>query len=214
MNLIFLGAPGSGKGTQAEILEKRLGLVKLSTGDMLRAAVAAGSPLGNRVKAIMESGRLVPDDIMIEMIAERISRPDCKKGFVLDGFPRTVAQAEALDKMLAAAGRKIDRVIEIRVDDQMVIERISGRFSCAVCGAGYHDKYKLPAKDSVCDACGGKEFTRRKDDDAETVKARMEAYHRQTAPLYPYYEARGLITRVDGTRGIEAVTEEIEGVVA
>ncbi len=214
MNLVFLGAPGSGKGTQAEILEKDTGLVKLSTGDMLRAAVKAGTELGKQAKVIMEQGGLVSDDIMIGMISERIAEEDCKKGFILDGFPRTVAQAEALDKMLARRGLKIDRVVEFTVDEGILVERISGRFSCSKCGAGYHDKFKQPKTENTCDNCGSHEFTRRKDDNAETVKNRLEAYHAQTAPLKPYYEQQGNLVAVDAMKDINEVTSEIKKLVA
>lgn len=210
MNLILLGPPGAGKGTQAQLLKDRHGLVQLSTGDMLRAAVAAGSELGRQVKSIMEAGALVPDDIIIRMIGERIAQPDCAAGFILDGFPRTTVQAEALDKLLAEKGMKLDRVIELEVDDAALVARISGRFSCTACGAGYHDSYKKPAKPGVCDVCGGTKFNRRDDDKAETVKARLEAYHRQTAPLLPYYKARGVLGTVDGMASIEKVAGAVE----
>lgn len=212
MNLILLGPPGAGKGTQAQLLKERHGLVQLSTGDMLRAAVASGSDLGMKVKSIMEAGALVPDEVMIAMIADRIGQPDCAKGFILDGFPRTTGQAEALDAMLAEKGLKLDSVIELKVDDAALVERISGRYSCAACGAGYHDLYKQPKAAGTCDACGGTQFTRRADDKAETVKARLEAYHRQTAPLLPYYKARGVLRTVDGMAAIDEVARQIEGV--
>jgi adenylate kinase len=214
MNLIFLGAPGSGKGTQAEVLEKDKSLVKLSTGDMLRAAVKAGTELGNQAKVIMEQGGLVSDDIMIGMIAERIQQPDCKSGFILDGFPRTVAQAEALDKMLKERGTKIDKVIEFAVNEDILVDRISGRFSCAKCGSGYHDHFKKTVKEGVCDSCGSTEFIRRKDDNAETVKTRLEAYRAQTAPLKPYYEKQGNLIAVDAMADIAVVTAEIKKLVA
>ena len=210
MNLILLGPPGAGKGTQAQLLKDRRGLVQLSTGDMLRAAVAAGSELGRQVKSIMEAGALVPDDIIIAMIAERIAQPDCAAGFILDGFPRTTGQAEALDRMLAQKGMKLDRVIELAVDDNALVARISGRYSCAACGAGYHDSFKKPKKADICDACGGTKFTRRDDDKAETVQARLIAYHRQTAPLLPYYKARGVLGTVDGMAVIEKVAGDVE----
>jgi adenylate kinase len=211
MNLILLGPPGAGKGTQAELLKERHGLIQLSTGDMLRAAVASGSDLGKRVKAIMEAGQLVPDDIMIEMISDRIGHADCAKGFILDGFPRTTRQAEALDAMLAQKGTKLDRVVELKVDDGELVKRIAGRFACAKCGAGYHDTFKAPKKTGVCDACGSTEFVRRQDDRPETVSARLEAYHAQTAPLSAYYGARGLLSQVDGMAEIAEVFRQIEG---
>ena len=205
-NLIFLGAPGSGKGTQAEILEREQGFLKLSTGDMLRAAVKAGTELGKKAKAIMEAGGLMPDEVMIGLIGERIAKPDCLSGFILDGFPRTIAQAEALDKMLQECGHKITKVIEFTVDENALTERVVGRFSCATCGAGYHDKFKRPHIEGTCDTCGGHEFSRRKDDTVETIKARLDAYHKQTAPIKPYYEAKGLLMPVDGMQDIAAVS--------
>jgi len=210
MNLILLGPPGAGKGTQASRLEEAHGLKHLSTGDMLRAAVASGSPLGQQAKAVMEAGQLMPDEIIIRMIADRIEEPDCKNGFVLDGFPRTVPQAEALDSMLAEKGERVDLVIEIAVDEAALVERIAGRFSCARCGAGYHDRFRRPKVEGVCDVCGSTEFTRRKDDTEETVRARLEAYRDQTAPILPYYEAKGLLRRVDGMADVDEVTRQIE----
>ena len=210
MNLILLGPPGAGKGTQAKRLQEILGIPQLSTGDMLRALASQGSKLGIKAQGFMDAGQLVPDDVMIDMIAERIDEPDCGKGFILDGFPRTLAQAEALDEMLGRLERKLDRVIEMAVDDEALVERITGRFACARCGAGYHEVFQRPREDGVCDACGHTEFVRRADDTAETVRARLEAYHAQTAPLLPYYRKRGVLSSVDGMAGIDAVARQIE----
>jgi adenylate kinase len=214
VNLILLGPPGAGKGTQAKRLYDRHKLVQLSTGDMLRAEVASGSDLGKLAKQVMEAGQLVSDEIVIGIIAHRIEAADCKSGFVLDGFPRSEKQAVALDEMLSKKGGKIDGVIELAVDEAALVERISGRFTCAKCGAGYHDKFQQPKKTGVCDVCGGTEFTRRKDDNAETVKARLVAYREQTAPILPYYKAKGLLHRVDGMAALDQVTKEIEGVIS
>jgi len=214
MNIILLGPPGAGKGTQAQRLQQERGMVQLSTGDMLRAAVASGSELGKKAKGIMEKGELVPDELIVGLIKDRIAQPDCAKGFILDGFPRTEAQAKALDKMLAEAARKLDRVVEMEVDEKALTERIVGRFSCAKCGAGYHDKFKRLKVEGVCDVCGGKEFTRRKDDNAETMKTRMAAYRAQTEPLLPYYSARGVLRKVDGMAGMDEVYRQISGVLA
>ncbi|SLN40393.1 adenylate kinase [Oceanibacterium hippocampi] len=212
MILILLGPPGAGKGTQAKRLMDSHGLVQLSTGDMLRAAVAADSEVGKKAKAVMERGELVSDDIMVGIISDRIDEPDVAGGFLLDGFPRTAQQAVALDSLLAEKGRKLDAVIEMRVDDAVLTERITGRYTCAKCGAGYHDRFQKPAKAGVCDKCGGTEFTRRADDNAETVGARLQAYHAQTAPLLPYYRDKGLLRSVDGMAGIDEVTRQIEKV--
>ena len=212
MNLIFLGPPGAGKGTQAQRVAVAHGLVQLSTGDMLRAAVAAGTEVGLKAKVVMEAGELVSDDIVVAIVADRIAGPDCAGGFILDGFPRTVAQAEALDTVLAGNAMRIDHVVEMTVDDDALIERISGRFSCVACGAAYHDRFNRPKVEGVCDACGGGEFVRREDDNAETVATRLRAYHAQTAPLLPYYRERGALRPVDGMAEIDAVTRQIEAV--
>ncbi|MCE3250679.1 MAG: adenylate kinase [Geminicoccaceae bacterium] len=209
MNLVLLGPPGAGKGTQAERIGTRYQLAHLSTGEMLREAVAAGSAVGREAKAIMDEGRLVPDEVINRLVAERIAQPDCANGFVLDGYPRTRAQAEALDALLAERGAGLDAVIEFEVDDEALVERISGRFACARCGAGYHDRFKPTQVQGVCDVCGGTEFVRRPDDNAATVCARLEAYHEQTAPLLPYYRARGLLLPVDGMAEIDRVTDEV-----
>ncbi len=214
MNLILLGPPGAGKGTQAKRLEQSHGLVQLATGDMLRAAVASGSELGRRVKAIMESGALVPDDIVIKTIEERMTAPDAAGGVILDGFPRTVPQAEALDAMLARHGRKLDHVILMEVDEKALIERLSGRFTCAKCGASYHDHFNRPRVEGECDVCGATDFVRRADDRPEAVATRLEAYRRQTAPILPYYRARGILRTVDGMADIDEVTRQIEAVLA
>ena len=210
--LILMGPPGGGKGTQAKRLETRYGIVQLSTGDMLRAAVKAGTPTGKQAKAVMDAGKLVSDELIVAMIEERIAQADCAKGFILDGFPRTVPQAEALDKLLKDKGITLDKVIEVEVPDALLIERITGRFTCAKCGEGYHDKFKQPQKSGVCDVCGGTEFTRRADDNADTVGARLKAYHDQTAPLMPYYKAQGLLEVIDGDRDIDVVSKDLERV--
>lgn len=213
MNLILFGPPGAGKGTQAKRLQETHGMVQLSTGDMLRAEVDSGSELGLQAKEIMEAGQLVPDDLIIAMISGRIDRDDCKNGFILDGFPRTKPQAEALNDMLENKGLNIDHVIEIKVDDNAMVKRITGRFTCAGCGAGYHDEFQKPEKDGVCDQCGGTEFNRRADDNAETVTARLQAYHEQTSPIFSYYQEKGLLEGVDGMAEIDAVTEQLNALV-
>ena len=212
MNLILLGPPGAGKGTQAKRLEERYGLVQISTGDMLRAEVKSGSDLGQKAKGIMERGELVPDALVIAMLGARVSQPDATRGFILDGFPRTVPQAEALDVLLAQKAMPLSHVIELQVNDAALVDRIAGRYTCARCGEGYHDSFKQPATAGVCDKCGGTEFTRRADDNATTVGARLEAYHRQTAPLLPYYAAQGTLRVVDGMADMAEVASQIEAI--
>ncbi len=210
MILILLGPPGCGKGTQAKRLEDTRGLVQLSTGDMLRAAVASGSEMGQQAKKVMDAGELMPDEIMIKIISDRIDEPDCKNGFILDGFPRTSPQAEALDRLLAEKTLTLGKVIELKVDEEALVERITGRYSCSKCGAGYHDKFQKPKQDGVCDACGSSEFTRRSDDNEETVRSRLSAYHAQTAEIVPYYRAKGILAEIDGMQDIEDVTVAIQ----
>jgi adenylate kinase len=210
MNLILLGPPGAGKGTQASAIAATHGLVQLSTGDMLRAAVKAGSDIGKKAKSIMDRGGLVPDEVVIGIVDERIGQPDCANGFILDGFPRTLGQAAALDKLLAERSKRLDLVIEMKVDDEALVARIAGRYACAKCGAGYHDAFKQPKTAGVCDACGSTEFTRRADDNPETVKARLMAYYKETSPLVGYYFAKGNLKSIDGMAPIGDVTREIE----
>ena len=209
MNILLLGPPGAGKGTQAKRLEEHYGMVQLSTGDMLRAEREAGSALGKEVQAIMDAGKLVSDEIMIALIKNRIAQLG-GKGFILDGFPRTVPQAQALDKMLADNRIVLDHVIELTVDEEALVDRIGGRFSCKKCGASYHDRHHRPKQEGVCDVCGSRDFIRRPDDNAETVKARLKAYRDQTAPILPYYKAKGLHRAVDGMADIDEVTQQIE----
>jgi adenylate kinase len=210
MNIVLLGPPGSGKGTQAKRLERRKGIVQLSTGDMLRSAIASGSEFGARVKDIMAAGQLVPDDLMIGMIAERTALPDCRTGFLLDGFPRTLRQARSLDAMLAERGLELDRVIELVVDEAALVDRLSGRFSCGRCGASYHERHHRPRVEGVCDVCGAGEFVHRPDDGEAAVKARFEVYRRQTAPILPYYRARGILESVDGATEMNVVSRRID----
>ncbi|MCC0076944.1 MAG: adenylate kinase [Rhodobacter sp.] len=212
--LILLGPPGAGKGTQARMLEERFGLVQLSTGDLLRAAVTAGTEAGLAAKAVMEAGQLVSDDIVLAILKDRMAEPDTAKGVILDGFPRTPGQAEALDALLSAQEMAIDAAISLEVDDAEMVRRVSGRYTCADCGEGYHDEFKQPATAETCDKCGGTAFKRRADDNAETVGARLTAYHASTAPLIAYYEARGVLRRVDGMAAIDAIATDLGAIVA
>lgn len=212
MNIILLGPPGAGKGTQAKTLEAKRGMVQIATGDMLRSAIKNGEPLGVQAKAIMGAGKLVPDDLMIQLIENRIKQPDCKKGFILDGFPRTVPQAEALDRMLTHHKMKLDAVIELKVNEVALVERVSGRFSCSKCGASYHDRFSKPTREGVCDKCGSTEFCRRPDDNAETMKTRLIAYRDQTAPILPYYKAKNVLYQVEGLASMTEVETAIAAV--
>lgn len=209
MHIILLGPPGAGKGTQASFLMRHCNIVKLSTGDMLRAAASSGTDLGNKLKATMASGALVDDALMVSLIKERISQEDCNNGFILDGFPRTVKQAEALDTMLDKEQKTIDHVIELKVIDDVLVSRVSGRFTCAHCGEGYHEEFKRPKVNGICDECGHSEFSRRDDDNAQTVAKRLLSYHEQTAPLLPYYHKTGKLRSIDGMQNLRDVTADI-----
>ncbi len=211
--LILLGPPGAGKGTQARMLEDQFGLVQLSTGDLLRDAVAAGTDAGLAAKAVMEAGDLVSDEIVIAILRDRMAQPDCAKGVILDGFPRTTVQAEALDGLLASADQKISAAISLEVQDTEMVIRISGRYTCAGCGEGYHDQFKQPAEDGKCDKCGHTEFKRRADDNAETVASRLAAYHAQTAPLIDYYQAQGVLKGIDAMGQIDDIANDLQGLV-
>ena len=213
MNVILLGPPGAGKGTQAKRLEDKFKMIQLSTGDMLRAEVASGSDIGKQAKEVMEAGGLVSDEMIIGMISNRVDHDDCKNGFILDGFPRTVPQAEALGKMLAEKSLKLDHVMELTVDDEAMVERICGRYTCTKCVAGYHDSFQKPATDGICDKCGSTDFTRRADDNEETVRARLKAYHVQTAPISTFYAEIGILKQVDGMSAIDEVTRQLENIV-
>ncbi|GAA3261882.1 adenylate kinase [Sphingomonas yabuuchiae] len=212
VNIILLGPPGAGKGTQAQRLVANRGMVQLSTGDMLRAAVKAGTPVGLQAKAVMDAGELVSDAIVSALIGERLDAAEAEGGAIFDGYPRTEAQAEALDVLLAERGKSLDHVIELAVDEDALVERITGRFTCASCGAGYHDSFKPTQVEGVCDVCGSTEFKRRPDDNAETVRTRMAEYRAKTAPILPLYEARGIVTRVDGMAAMDAVGAEIDAI--
>ena len=211
--LILLGPPGAGKGTQARMLEEDFGFIQLSTGDMLRAAVASGSAAGTQARAVMGAGGLVSDQIVLAILAERMAQPDVANGIILDGFPRTSAQAEALDGLLADAGLRVTAAISLEVDDAAMVARVSGRYTCA-CGEGYHDQFKRPAVLGVCDKCGGTDFKRRADDNAETVGERLKAYHAQTAPLITYYEGKGVLARIDAMGEIADIRRNLAALVA
>ena len=212
MNIILLGPPGAGKGTQASRLVQERGMVQLSTGDMLRAAVKSGSEIGKLADGIMKAGKLFPDDLMAQILGERLDAPDTARGVIFDGFPRTAPQAAALDTLLGERGRVLDHVIELEVNENALVDRITGRFTCAKCGEGYHDRYKLPKVPGVCDICGSTEFKRRPDDNEETVRTRMAEYRAKTAPILPIYEARGIVRRVDGMADIEDVARAIAAI--
>lgn len=212
MNIILLGPPGAGKGTQASRLVDEYGMVQLSTGDMLREAVKAQSEIGKQAEAVMKSGGLVSDEIVSGLIGDKLDSLSADTSVIFDGYPRTAAQAESLDEILAARGRKLDHVIELEVDEDALVDRITGRFTCSKCGEGYHDRYKLPKAEGVCDHCGSTEFKRRADDNEETVRTRMAEYRAKTAPILPIYDARGLVTRVDGMAKIDAVNDAIEAI--
>ena len=212
MNIILLGPPGAGKGTQAARLVREAGMVQLSTGDMLRSAVKAGTPTGLEAKAVMEAGDLVSDEIVTRLIDEELARLSPSQGVIFDGYPRTRAQAESLTALLARHGRALDHVIELEVDEEALVERICGRFTCAKCAEGYHDRFKLPRVPDICDVCGSIEFKRRPDDNEQTVRNRMAEYRAKTAPILPIYEAQGLVKRVDGMAPIEAVSAGIEAI--
>ncbi|GLQ39404.1 adenylate kinase [Rhizobium albus] len=214
MRLILLGPPGAGKGTQAQRLVEKYGIPQLSTGDMLRAAVAAETEVGKRAKAVMDAGKLVSDDIVNAIVSDRIDQDDCRKGFILDGYPRTLVQADAVEQMLAAKGLDLSVVIEMRVDDELLVDRIAGRYTCANCGAGYHDTNHQPKTPGVCDKCGSTEFKRRPDDKAETVQTRLQAYYKETSPLIGYYHCKGKLKSLDGMAPMDDVTAQIEAILA
>ncbi len=213
-NLILLGPPGAGKGTQARMLTERFGLVQLSTGDLLREAVAKGSPAGMAAKEVMDAGGLVSDDIVTAIVSDRLDQPDVAQGVIFDGFPRTVGQAKALDALLSEKSMKLDVVVSLDVQDEAVIERISGRYTCATCGEGYHDTHKKPSNPDLCDNCGGSEFKRRADDNAETVAQRLRGYHAETAPLIAYYDGKGLLKRIDAMGDISVIGEQLATAIA
>ncbi len=212
MNVIVFGPPGAGKGTQAKLIQERWRIVQLSTGEILRNAVEAGDEVGVRAGSLLEAGDLVPDDIVIHVVAERLAKPDCQNGFILDGFPRTTKQAQALDELLTVRNLKLDAVIQITADDDALAKRIAGRYACSECGKGYHEEFSQPKVDGVCDNCGSKSFVRRADDKPETVRLRLENYHRETEPIIPYYRERGVLFEVDGLRGIDDLATQIDAI--
>ena len=212
MRLILLGPPGAGKGTQAQRLVKLYGIPQLSTGDMLRAAVQQGTEIGRRAKAVMEAGELVSDEIVNQIVSDRLDEGDCEKGFILDGYPRTLVQADSVESMLATKEMPLDAVVELRVDDDALVDRVAGRYTCASCGAVYHDTQKTPQQEGVCDACGSTEFKRRPDDNAETMRTRLRAYYKETSPLIGYYHAKGLLKPINGMAEIDEVTASIQAV--
>ncbi|TCU23198.1 adenylate kinase [Rhizobium azibense] len=214
MRLILLGPPGAGKGTQAQRVVEKYGIPQLSTGDMLRAAVHAGTEVGNRADALMKAGKLVPDEVVNAIVSERIDQPDCANGFILDGFPRTLVQADATETMLRAKGLDLSVVIELKVNDDELIRRVAGRYSCAQCGSVYHDTDKAPEREGVCDKCGSTHFKRRPDDNPETMTARLQVYYKETSPLIGYYYAKGKLKSVDGMADIDHVTGEIETILS
>jgi adenylate kinase len=212
MNIILLGPPGAGKGTQASRLVEQRSMVQLSTGDMLRAAVAAGTEVGRKAQAVMAAGALVSDEIVDKILSDRLDEPDIAKGFILDGYPRTAVQADSLDRLLAEKGLHLDHVVELDVDEDSLVERIAGRFSCAKCNTPYHDTFKQPVVAGVCDVCGSQEFKRRADDNEEAVRTRMGEYRAKTAPILPHYEAQGIVRRVDGMAPIDKVSKAIDAI--
>ncbi len=212
MKLILLGPPGAGKGTQAKLIVDKYSIPQLSTGDMLREAVANGTEVGKKAKAVMDAGNLVSDDIVNAIVSERLDQDDCKNGFILDGFPRTLEQAEALSVMLSEKGLGLDTVVELKVDDEALVERVSGRYTCGSCGEGYHDTFKKPASEGVCDRCGKSEFKRRQDDNAETLRTRLMAYYKETSPLLGYYFAKGDLKSVDGMGDISDIFNAVDDI--